>query len=109
MTMAENQDGLSTAPWYIAFFVRVGLPTAFAAVLLWFLMTNVTRTLADLHLETTHLSSNDTLIIQNQKEVTELLIQYAREMNANHHVLLAMCVNVARDEAARARCVEASK
>jgi hypothetical protein len=107
--MADNEDGLNAAPWYIAFFVRVGLPTAFAAVLLWFLLTNVTKTLSDIHGDTMALAHNDTMIVQNQKQIIQLLVDHASSVKANTGVLVALCINQAKDETTRNRCAEAMK
>lgn len=44
----NESDGLSHAPWWAQFIVRVGISTAFAAALLWFLLTSVSGAMAPL-------------------------------------------------------------
>ena len=64
-----NEDGLNGSPWYIKVLIRVGMPTAFASVLLWFLITNVTGKLTSIDDTQMQLINNTTIITQNQARI----------------------------------------
>lgn len=106
MTEAHRDtDGLTTAPWYIQFFVRVGMPTAFASILLWFLLTNVTGTLTELKNSQVVVQQTQNQIIVNQGRIIELLVDAHRDGLRSQEVLTALCINSANSEPERTRCV----
>lgn len=104
--MADD-DGIDTAPWYVRFFVRVGLPTAFASILLWYLLTNVTGNLDGMRATLLQLSANQSLIVGNQMKIIELVSAQGEVARLNARALEALCLNMARSDAERARCSSA--
>jgi hypothetical protein len=103
-----DSDGLQGAPWYIQFAVRVGVPTAFASVLLWYLLTNVTGALNTVQNSQITLQQTQGTVIQNQARIIELLNESRQDSLQSREVLQAMCVNSARNETERNRCLMGS-
>ena len=103
----KESDGLANAPWYVQFFIRVGVPTGFAAVLLWFLLTNVTATLATNTANQSTIVVNQQKIIELQKNVVHLLQTHDLSSAQSTKFLSAMCYNMAVTADARQRCQDA--
>lgn len=100
-------DGLDGAPWYVKVLIRVGVPTALASVLLWFLITNVTDTLKDMSGAQVQLNKSDAIIVGNQERIINLLAQQADDQRRNAAVLSALCYNLSDTIADRERCAMA--
>ena len=105
--MRDDEDGLHGAPWYVRAFIRVGLPTAFASALLWFLLTNVTGTLVQVSMMQTELTKSNAIIIENQSRIVQLLVEQSQVGEATANLLTALCYNIAENDVARARCMNA--
>ena len=102
--MADPEDGLNGAPWYVRFLVRVGVPTAFASVLLWFLLSNVTGDLAVLATTQLDIIKNQVTIMETQARVVQLQIDHQDTDATMIQVLQALCFNSAENQTARDRC-----
>ncbi len=103
----SDMDGLRNAPWYISFLIRVGVPTSFASVLLWFLLTNVTGAL-NYHGEILQmLASTDQTVVRNQETITKMLSEQSRTTEATIRFLSVMCYNSAQTDVERERCSNA--
>lgn len=102
-----DEDGLEGSPWYVRAFVRVGMPTAFASMLLWFLITNITGTLASHGDQLMQVLETQTTVVSNQAKIIELLMQHAQDEMTSRNLLLAMCYNTSSTDAQRERCTAA--
>ena len=101
-------DGLDNAPWYVAFLMRVGVPTAFASVLLWFLLTDVTGALAEMTANQATIIHNQGLLIETQRQVTMLIGTHEQTSDALVRTLNALCFNSAQgSREAQTRCEQA--
>lgn len=103
----DETDGLANAPWYVRFAVRVGVPTAFASVLLWFLLSNVTGTLAELRASQLQIVANQAIIIQAQFKVVELIADHDLVAQRTLMMSQALCYNAAVGSVAVDRCTMA--
>lgn len=108
MVMHADEDGLEGSPWYVRAFVRVGVPTAFAGLLLWFLLTNVTGNVQSVSAMQLKLAENDGQIIATQQRIIEMLITADRERRTQSEVIEAICFNLSRTELDRQRCADAT-
>lgn len=105
--MTLDDDGLERAPWYVRAFVRIGMPTSFAAILLWYLLTNVTGLLQQSKESALRIESTQSTIISNQQKIIELLAVAERNTSVlNYRWLAAVCYNTAQTDAERVRCRE---
>ena len=83
------------------------MPTAFASVLLWYLLTNVTTTLDSLQDTQLQLVAADVKIVENQGRIIDLLLEHSENDSMTSMLLQAMCINAAESQSARDRCTEA--
>lgn len=115
----HDLDGLSDAPWYVRAFVRVGLPTAAAAGLMWFVLHDVGRTLdaqqvaaQQMVIAISHMADNDRTIVDNQhiiiatqNSMVALLQDHTHESSIlNAYVV---CISSASTESERRYCANA--
>lgn len=103
--MNPNSDGLDRAPWWIAAILRGGVSLTFAAVLLWYLITNVSATLATLSAAQQGVTSNQTLIIANQGRLIQLLQNTTDQNRRLLAVTVIMCQAVSKTQQERETCV----
>ena len=102
-----NGNSIQGAPWLANFIVRVGVSTAFAAVLLWFMLTRVSTALVVLSDLADKQQQASLAILANQMKMTELMMQRARVSDSNTRFLQVVCFNTARTDEARRLCSQA--
>ena len=95
-SFAKDDDGMDKAPWYVRAFIRVGVPTAFSAILLWYFLSNVTGRLESVIIGQQRDRETSAIIVQNQARIIELLASNAQNVQANARLLTALCINSAR-------------
>lgn len=109
MPTTIDEDGLNGSPWYVRAVVRVGVPTAFASLLLWFLLSNVTGVLNSLLARQGTAEQNTVLVLQNQSTIISLLAAHEGATMQMTRYLQALCLNVSTTEGQRQRCLDASR
>lgn len=98
----DEGDGLDTSPWWVKAVVRIGVPSAIACVLVWFLMNSVTSSLAAIRAD-----------VQAQKVTMETTAaSLTRQESANGELLSYMrmiCVNTSKNDSDRSSCLKAGR
>lgn len=113
MTSLHNPggaDGLEDAPWWVRSGIRVGVPTVFAIILLWFVLGQVSTVLTGLQQTLQTLAgaeatiiSNQSLIIQNQASIIHIMQDH--ENSSTTLQKLVVCLGMARSDTDRNRCL----
>ncbi len=105
--LKSDEDGIDGSPWYVRAFIRVGMPTAFASAMLWFLLTNVTGNIAEVRSSNITIIGNQSKIIDNQGKIIELMKDHSISSDVTARFLAALCYNVATTPEQRVRCADA--
>jgi len=108
--MANGNGGyapdLKNAPWWVQAAVTFGASTVAAGFLLWFVVARVDRD----YLETqramrVELAATKALIETHVEDARKNYARHNLLLEANGRVLVATCINAARDENGRNRCL----
>jgi hypothetical protein len=96
---SSDLDGLHSAPWQVRTAIRLGLPTALAIVLLYFILHSVGDAL-------TTLSANDKAIVANQAAIIEVLHEHqAATLTFDRSMV---CLVTAKTDDQRLSCMTAT-
>lgn len=97
-----NGDPLSGLPWWVKAIVIVGVPSAIALGLVW---SNQTQLATKTYENNTYLRQ---IIAEEREHDGRVLLRFqqlAEQTGETNRILMANCVNNARTEDARDRCV----
>lgn len=105
--MAQEREGngsnvLAGSPWWVRATTWVGVPTAAFVFLLWWLTMGADAKLAHIDQVVTSEAAASTT---HDNRVQTSFQRLEQRQDETTRILVALCVNAAKDEAARNRCL----
>ena len=96
-----------TGPWYVQFIRREGISTAFAAILLAFVLTSVFKSLQTSAAADIAVTQSHTIILEMQARILQILNDHNEVTQETTRVLQALCYNSASTPLEVQRCTMA--
>lgn len=98
----NGRDPMAGLPWWVRAIIIVGVPSAIALGLVWSDRTQLSNAVTDNNIRLRELKTDATA---HDARVLTRFDVLERAANETNRILMANCVNNARDETARERCV----
>lgn len=105
-THSNSPLPMNDAPWWAKFVYYVGLPSAVALFLVWFVTFSLDGDIKSLHVRATELEKNQEQMLEAIRLHTVDNSYYMKEITSMKIILQQICINSATTQQERNRCIQ---